>query len=434
MMRFRTFIKPFLWVLIVFGTCFPDDEVFISMAGDCRYPAVATDGPGMYLTWIVVEGQQEHLYFKRSMDEGETWNSARKISNDNSKCLPPAIAVDSGIVHVAWIDFGETVGGELYYARSPDGGETWEKNRILFSDATGARYPSIICRDAGVYLVWQDGENKVYFKASNDRGRTWGNETIVGKVGTHSCFCFPPAFTVNENKLAVAWADFRQNTKGFRVMFSGIPLFNVSDKEVSVLNRNKKMVSSIICRTSNNNGRTWNKERILTQCKVVKEMKDEIDNPIMRSDGSSSYIFWLDRRNAELGELYFTRFDPAGGKGLIDGRNIFPTPTRSPKRPSVAIDRKGNLHLAWATFFNGKSTIHYGAINPAGNTLREKRDMTSAVGRYHNPVITGTPSGLLYLFWFNEPKGRWATIFLKISRDNGATWESWGMQTEDMPK
>ncbi len=434
-MRFRIFIEIFFIITSISGICLSDDEVFISMAGDCRYPAVATEGNSMFMAWLVAEGNHANLYFKRSSDEGKTWNSAKTISNEKSDCLPASIAVNSGIVHVTWIDFGETVGGELYYARSPDGGETWEKNYIMFKDANNARYPLLICRESNVYLIWQDGENKVYFKASYDQGRIWGQETLLGKVGTHSCFCFPPAFSVTGNVLTVAWADFREDNKGLSFNLFGVPLFQANEKQVSILNRNKKMVSSIICRMSADKGRTWSKERILARCKVSHEMKDEIDNPIMLSDGTLSYIFWLDRRNVELGELYYARFDPAEYKGLLIGKNVYPTPKRSPKRPSVTVDKAGNLHFTWATFFGGQSIIHYGAINAAGNILKEKKNMTSAVGRYHNPVITRTPSGLLYLFWFNEPKDKeeWSRIFLKTSKDNGLTWENWGPQTEDIP-
>ena len=147
----------------------------------------------------------------------------------------------------------------------------------------------------------------------------------------------------------------------------------------------------------------------------------------MLSDCSLSYIFWLDRRNVELGELYYAYFNPGEYKGFLPGKHVYPTPKRSPKRPSVAMDKKGNLHFTWASFFGGQSIIHYGAINREGKILREKKNMTTAVGRYHSPIITRTASGLLYLFWFNEPKDKevWSTIFLKISNDDGLTWGNW---------
>jgi hypothetical protein len=83
--------------------------------------------------------------------------------------------------------------------------------------------------------------------------------------------------------------------------------------------------------------------------------------------------------------------------------------------------------MSWTTFLGGKSIVQFGAIDSAGNTIREKTDINTTVGRFHNPVITRTSSGILYIFWFDEPKDKdeWSKIFLKTSRDNGMTWENW---------
>jgi hypothetical protein len=426
-MRFRTFIETCFWVMFVSGICLSDDSAFISMSGGCKYPTVATSGSSIYIAWLVTEVRSANLYFRWSMDEGKTWNVPRKISNENSDCLPPSIAVNSGIIHLVWIDCGEAIDGEIYYTRSLDGGETWEKNVVLAKNANGAHYPLITCGGSNVYLIWQDVETKVFIKASRDQGRTWENETLLGEVGKHSCYCFPPALSVNGNKLMVVWNDIREDKKGFNVKLFGL----------SVLKTNKeKMISSVVCRKSTDYGRTWSKEHILTSAKVSSELKDEIDNPVMFSDNSRSYLFWQDKHNLQLGEILYAGFDPATEEGPITGKTLYPAPRRSPKCPTVVFDNERNLHFTWASFFGGESIVHYGAINPAGNPLREKKDLTSAVGRYHNPTIIRTPSGLLHIFWFNKPadKKEYSRIFLKTSKDNGLTWENRGPQTNELQK
>jgi hypothetical protein len=399
-------------------------SAFISMEGDCRYPAVVSEGNSVYMTWIVAEGVTVNLYFRRSTDEGKEWKSARRLSNEKADCFPPALAVNSGFVHLAWVDYGETVDGELYYVRSLDGGETWEKNRILITDANSARYPLLACKDKNVYLIWQDVENKVYFKASRDQGLTWEHETLLGKVGKHSCYCYPPALSFNGNDIIVVWTDFKEDKKGINIGIDAFPLYK----------SNRDMLSSVVYRKSDDNGRTWGKEQVLSSTKVSKETKEEIDNPIMLSDGSQSYLFWLDRRNIQLGEIFYARFDPKVEKCPITGKSLYPIEKRSPKRPSVVFDKDGNLHFTWASYFNGESVVSYGEIDPAGNVLKEKMDLTTSVGSYHNPIITRTASGLLHVFWFAEPKDKtkWSRIFLKTSKDNGVTWENWEPQKKEM--
>ena len=409
--------------MLVSGVCLPDEEAFISMEGDCRYPAVATEGSCVFLAWLATEVRPASLYFRRSIDEGRTWNGARKISNENGDCMPPSIAVNSGIVHLAWIDCGEVIDGEMYYTRSLDGGDTWEKNRILIGNANSAQHPLISCGGSNVYLIWTDVGHKVFFKASHDQGRTWENETLLGEVGKHSCYCFPPALSVDGDGLTVAWTSLKEDKKGFRLL--ELPVFTSKKKE---------KVSSLVCRKSGNNGRTWSREHVLTKAKVAGETQDEIDNPTMLSDGLRSYIFWLDKRNLPLGELFYARFDSETKEGSLAGKKLYSAPKRSPRRSTAVFDKNGNLHFAWATFFNWQSIVHYGVIDRAGNILKEKQDLTLKAGRYENPTIARTPSGILHIFWFNKPadKNERARIFLKTSQDNGLTWENRGPQTTDV--
>ena len=406
--------------MLISGICLSDDEAFISLNGDCRYPSVATEGNSIYLTWLFTEVRMRDLYFQRSIDEGRTWEGARRISRENGDCLPPSIAVNSGIIHLAWIDCGEVIDGAMYYTRSFDGGDNWEKHRVLVGNTNSAMSPSFACAGSNVYLLWEDVETNFYFKASHDQGQTWEDEMLMGKVGKHSCYCLPPALSVNGNKLIVVWSDFREKKKRVNLI-----LFGKDDGD--------KWISSIVCRKSTDNGRTWSKENILTSAEVSKEMKGKMDNPTMFSDGSRSYLFWVDKHNLPLGEILYTVFDPAKEKGPITGQMLYPAPKRSPECPSVAFDNDKNLHLTWISSFRWESIVHYGMIDPQGKILKEKKDFASNGRRYHNPTITRTPSGLLHIFWFNEPfkdEDEHARIFLKTSSDNGLTWESRKSQTE----
>jgi hypothetical protein len=308
--------------------------------------------------------------------------------------------------------------GQIYYTRSLDGGEVWEKNYIIIKEANSARCPVISCRGNNVYLVWQDVENKIFFKASGDLGRTWGNETFLGKADKPSSDCSPPALSASDNEVTVAWADLRDDKRGFRVSAYGLSLFKTNKD---------KMISFVACRKSAANGRIWSKEQILTVTKLSKDMSDEIDNPVMLSDGSLSYLFWLDKRAVPTGEIFYTRYDPAAQKDTISGKNLYPAEKATPKCPSVVFDKKGNLHFAWASNFGGESTVSYGAIDPRGNILKEKKDLATTSGRFNSPKIINTPSGLMYVFWSDEPKdkAKKSRVFLKASKDDGVTWEDW---------
>lgn len=403
--------------------CLPDEMPFISITGDCRYPAVASEGNGIYLVWLAVEGKDACIYFRRSMDEGKEWSSARKISNQSGNCYPPAIAVNAGVVHAVWVDYGETIDGEVYYTRSLNRGESWEKSTILINDGNSARHPLLAANGDDVYLVWQDERNKIFFMGSHDKGMTWDAPVLLAKCGTNSCYCHPPAVAVSGKEVRVAWTDVREDKKGFRVAVYGIP---IAQKGVTVN-------SAVICRTSVNGGRTWGKERLLAATRVKKEAEGEIENPVMLPGGPFSYLFWLDKRNSALGEIFFARVDLRANEFPIIGKNLFPDQKRSPKRPSIVFDNRRTFHCTWAGFLAGQSVVYYCQCDPEGNILIDKKELTSDTGRYHDPAIAMTPSGLLHVFWYDQPKDEngWSRIFLKTSRDNGLTWEFWGSQNND---
>lgn len=424
-MRFQPFFEICFSILLLTNICLANEEAFISMAGDCRYPAVATEGNNIFMAWLVTEAKRPALYFQRSTDEGRTWNSTRKISNKNGDCQPPSIAVNSGMVHLAWVDCGEVIDGELYYTRSFDGGDTWEKNSVIVGNVNSATNPLITGTGSNVYLLWQDVGTRVFFKASRDKGLTWENEALLGKVGKHSCYCYPPALSVRGNEVVVVWNSLLDVKEGFDIRFFGFTLFKTDTT---------KMISSVICRKSADNGRTWSKERILTSTAVPKETTDEVDNPTLFTNGSRTCLFWQDKHDIPLGEILYTGFDPATEKGRITGKPLYPAPKRSSKCPSAVFDNDGNLLLVWTSFFRGESIVHYGAIDSSGNCFKEKKDLTTAAGRYQNPVITRTPSGLLHVFWFDKPddKNVPARIFLTTSKDNGLIWQARGSQPEDL--
>ena len=72
-----------------------------------------------------------------------------------------SIAVRDSIVHVAWRD--ERNGNlEVYYKRSIDNGTSWEPDRRLTINSAKSLTPPIAVRDSIVHVVWADSRNGNY--------------------------------------------------------------------------------------------------------------------------------------------------------------------------------------------------------------------------------------------------------------------------------
>ena len=140
-------------------------EIVPEKAGTpARGPSIAVSPDGeVFLAWAVGEDSAADIYVARSDDRGRSFGEARSVNASDGHSDAPSIALDGdGVLHVA---YGESPRGirqqyHLRYARSRDGGETFEDSRQIVShDAHGGyavHYPRLAVSGNGrVYLNWE---------------------------------------------------------------------------------------------------------------------------------------------------------------------------------------------------------------------------------------------------------------------------------------
>jgi len=146
---------------------------------DSRSPALAIDSSDIiYAVWDDPLPGNGEIYGKRSTDGGETWSSQKRLTWTSGWSSYPDIAIaPPNTIHLAWSAEipGDT---ELFYRRSPDGGETWDETTQLTWNSGGSGSPSVATDSAdAVHIVWMDstpGDPEIYYRKSADGGTTWG--------------------------------------------------------------------------------------------------------------------------------------------------------------------------------------------------------------------------------------------------------------------
>jgi hypothetical protein len=174
-------------------------------------PAVAEDG-SVYVTWLdstdddSMEGLAEN-YIARSDNGGKTFGEPVRTSVFNEPgFLPrngffrywgsafPQIAVGPNdvvyVVYTAKPPDDPTDDGDIYFVRSTDRGETWDRPVTLNGDDTDHLqfFPSIATSPNGtLHVMWGDFRDdraqtryQIYYTTSEDGGDTWGfkDETL----------------------------------------------------------------------------------------------------------------------------------------------------------------------------------------------------------------------------------------------------------------
>jgi hypothetical protein len=167
-----------------------------------------------YFAWEGFEGNgkpsgEVNLFVTRSTDGGETWQSFPvDVSQAPPQCgtcgwaywgPQTTLALDGRdrlyvLYNANSVKFGPN---RMYFARSTDGGRTWDRRREVSNAPTGANnlFPAVVARgDGDVRIAWQDDRNgfdtgnddpngrwNTYYRSSADGGATWSTEVQLSQ-------------------------------------------------------------------------------------------------------------------------------------------------------------------------------------------------------------------------------------------------------------
>ncbi|OGW52013.1 MAG: hypothetical protein A2Y81_04805, partial [Nitrospirae bacterium RBG_13_43_8] len=325
-------------------------------------PAVAVDGPNIYVVWKGVGG----ICFKRSNDGGVTWTTREKLTNTGYSFFP-AIAVDGPNIYVVWQNFTPE-NTEIYFKRSDDGGVTWTTTTNLSNNSSSSGYPAIAVDGSNIYVVWQNftpESTEIYFKKSNNGGVTWTTtKRLTNNVGDSAY----PAIAVNNSNIYVVWHDLTSGN--YEIYF----------------------------KKSNNGGVTWTTNKRLTQDTGDSQF------PAIAVNGSNVYIVW----HSGVG-IYFKKSDDEGVTWTAD-KELTNNAGYSVS-PVIAVDGS-NIYVVWQDFTPGNWEIYFKWSEDEGSTWTTRR-LTKNEGSSVNPAIAVDGSNIYVVWMDNIPDPLHYEIYFK---------------------
>ncbi len=135
-------------------------------------PQIAVSGSNVYAAWT---SSGRDTIFRRSSDSGATWKPIFHISDNPGFALNEEIAVSGSNVYVVWLQNDDFM-RDMFFRRSADNGATWHSVKKLSDDAES---PDMDASGSSVYVVWGEGVSEgddIFFRRSADNGATWKSE------------------------------------------------------------------------------------------------------------------------------------------------------------------------------------------------------------------------------------------------------------------
>jgi hypothetical protein len=300
-------------------------------------PRVDSDGKGNVFAawWTKHRDGKKDVLFSASKDFGASFGPTVKL-NQGYGAFPPEVSADgNGHIYVVWSD-ERTEGGDgnrrersgghrIYFNRSDDYGATWLAQDFKLSGeaASGRRvmqaWPQIRSDDQGhVYAIWfdtRDGGSGVYFRASDDFGRTWREELRV-KGGEGDVEGAMELAADAQGHLSIAWADNRDGEYGIYLV------------------------------ASTDHGQTWSKE---VRLDIAKGKASRASLPTLAADlAGHVYVAWQDARHGGW-DIYLNLSSDFGKTWRTEGLrlNAGAPGEAEAQLPQIALDGKGTIAVAW---------------------------------------------------------------------------------------
>jgi hypothetical protein len=129
-------------------------------------PCIGVFANVVHVIWYDNRNGNFEVYYKRSTDQGISWSSDIRLTNDPAESLMPSISVSGSVAHVVWADY-RNGNYEIYYKRSTDHGINWSSDIRLTNDPAYARGAYVSVSVQVVHVIWQDrrdGNDEIYYK------------------------------------------------------------------------------------------------------------------------------------------------------------------------------------------------------------------------------------------------------------------------------
>ena len=293
------------------------------------YPCIAVSGLNVYTSW----NYGGEIYLRISSDGGINWGDNIRVTNFTQPSSYSSIAVSGTFIHVTWIDF-RNQHEEIFYKHSSDNGLTWGPDISLsYNFLNYTWYSSVASSDSIVHVVWgyNNSGGRIFYNRSSDRGFNWSNAIML--KSTQSSF---PSVSSSGPYVHAVWEDWRDG--------------NVE----------------IYYKRSTNAGLSWETDVRLTNDTSWSEY------PNVTASGSAVHVVWYDRRNGNY-EVYYRCSKDNGASWEPEVR--LTNDVHSSRCPSVAACGPA-VHVVWTDDRDGNNEIYY-TQNPTGNTVSLKNTNTA---------------------------------------------------------
>ena len=188
------------------GTSFHTPVVVSGTSGQSGTPQIVVSGNNVYAVWMDDTYKNYDILFSKSTDGGKSFAAPVDISKLHADSGYPQFTVNGNHVYVVWTQTITETNYDIFFAKSSDNGDTFDKPVNLSNNNGGSGWPKI-ASDGNIYVSWVDstpGKFDVLITKSSDGGTTFDHYTDVSQTKNES---YDNKMSVLNNAVYLVWQE-----------------------------------------------------------------------------------------------------------------------------------------------------------------------------------------------------------------------------------
>ena len=188
------------------GVSFHPPVVVSGTSGQSGTPQIIVSGNNVYTTWMDDTSKNYDILFSKSIDGGKSFSTPVNISKLHSDSGYPQFTVSGNNVYVVWTQTITDLNYDIFFAKSSDNGDTFDTPVNLSNNNGASGWPKI-ASDGNIYVSWVDstpGRFDVLVTKSSDGGITFDHYTDVSNSKNES---YDNKMSVLNNAVYLMWQE-----------------------------------------------------------------------------------------------------------------------------------------------------------------------------------------------------------------------------------
>jgi hypothetical protein len=363
-----------------------------SNEGRSEIPKEAMSGNNIYTAWIDDSSGNRDVFFKKSIDQGRTFGDTINLSNMSGGAYNLQIIARYNYVFVVWEHTPDN-NGQIFFKRSVDNGNTFDKTVSLGNNTGFYGLPQISAvssnekknynNSINIYTIWHDSSNGIVLRKSIDGGESFDKAISLSKKHPLS---FYPQIAVSSANVYATWVStqnqevknwggiqtqvaknetndivFTRSTDAGNTFSNIINLTNNAklsfDPQISISNNNVyvawingtfvgksfPLLRDTLFKSSNDFGATFDNNAISLNNYTGGWAKD----PKIKAFDNKVYASWVEKSPGKKnGEIYF-RQSIDNGKTFGDIINLSNNTKDSDSHQITMTQGNGNAYVIW---------------------------------------------------------------------------------------